>query len=57
MIPYRCQKMLGFTRVMVILCFLVFLKVYFFDGVLSQISSTQPTDSEMLPLCNPSMLQ
>ena len=40
MIPCRCQQMLGFTRVMVILCFLVFLKVYFLDGVLSQISST-----------------
>ena len=30
---YRCQKMLSFTRVVVILCFSVFLKVYFLDGV------------------------
>ena len=42
--PNVIREMLGFTRVVVILGFLMSLKVYFLHSLLSKARSTQPTN-------------
>ena len=46
----RCENMLGFTRIWVILGFLIDFESYILSAILSPFRSTQPTFASNLPL-------